>query len=187
VAPRPVSVAQLHRAQQGAVKRAERRAMLLGRLQGVRVPMVPGVQVRDPLPGMQTPVAASPSEGVIYSDGPMDRWTAGHESAHLLERLMTDRDRARFTRLAGAKQWDVGTSGAMGPETPGYRKSGSERFGDLAAMLSIDHDPRGNKVVAGYLDTADMPSRRQLLRFGRALERFGTRHGLPEYQRPRRG
>jgi hypothetical protein len=187
MAERPHSVAQLYRAQQAAAKRQQRQAMLLGRLQAVRVPMMPGAQVKDPLPGMQTPVAASPTEGVIYSDGPMDRFTAAHESAHLLERLMSDRDKARFTRLAGAEQWDAGTSGAMGPETPGYRKAGAERFGDLAAMLAIDHDPRGNKVIAGYLDTADMPSRRRLLRFGRALERFGARHELPEYVRPRRG
>ena len=167
-------------------RRQVRQQDLLHRLYSVRVPMVPA-QVKDPLPGMQVPVAASPTEGVIYSDGPMDRHTAAHESAHLLERLMTDRDKARFTRLAGAKQWDVGTSGAMGPETPGYRQSGSERFGDLAAMLATRRDPQGNRVVAGYLDTADMPSRRELLRFGRSLERFGTRHGLPQYVRPTRG
>ena len=168
-------------------RRAVRQQDLLHRLYSVRVPMAPGAQVKDPLPGMQVPVAASPTEGIIYSDGPMDRHTAAHESAHLLERLMTDRDKARFTRLAGAKQWDVGTSGAMGPEAPGYRQSGSERFGDVAALLATRHDPQGNHVVAGYLDTADMPSRRELLRFGHSLERFGARHGLPQYVRPTRG
>jgi hypothetical protein len=187
MAPRPHSVAQQYRAQQSAARRAQRQAMLIGRLQGVRVPMMPGAQVKDPLPGMQTPVAADPANGIIYSDGPMDRFTGAHESAHLLERLMTDRDKARFMRLTRSDQWDVGTSGAMGPETTGYRRSGSERFADLAAMLAIDHDPRGNRVIGGYLDTADMPSRRRLLRFGRSLERFGARHDLPEYVRPRRG
>jgi hypothetical protein len=190
--PRPASVAQLQRSQYAAQKRAttrdQRQAMLLGRLRGVRVPMMPGAVVKDPLPGMQAPVAAAPAEGVIYSDGPMDRFTGAHESAHLLERLMTDRDKARFMRVMGQPrgQWEVGTSGAMGPESTGYRNSGGERFADLAAMLAVDHDPRGNRVIGGYLDTADMPSRRRLLRFGRSLERFGARHDLPEYVRPRR-
>jgi hypothetical protein len=150
--------------------------------------MMPGMQVRDPLPGMQVPVAASPTEGIIYSDGPMDRHTAAHESAHLLEPRMTEADRRGFSRLMGRPNdpWEAGTSGAMGAESTGYRRSMGELFAEYAALVATRHDPRSNRVTAGYLDTDQMPSRRQLLRFGRALAAFGEREGLPAYQRPRR-
>ena len=179
------------RSQALAAQRSRRQAHqqdLLNRLMSVKVPGVPAT-VKDPLPGMTAPVAADPANGVIYSDGPMDRHTAAHESAHLLERLMTDRDKARFARVMGlgGHPWEVGQSGAMGtgPST-GYRNSVGEIMADWTAMLATRHDPRSNRVVAGYIDTKDMPNRRQLLQFGRALERFGARNGLQQYVRPRR-
>lgn len=171
-------------------RREVRDARFAGKLgvASTRVPMVPGIQIRDPLPGMQAPVAASPSEGVIYSDGGMDRHTAAHESAHLLESRMTDADKLGFARAMGRPNdpWEVGTSGAMSAESTGYRRSLGEIFADYAAMVATRTDPEGNRVTAGYLDTADMPSRRGLLRFSRELGRFGKRNGLPAYARPRR-
>jgi hypothetical protein len=169
-------------------RRQVREQQMLNRLGAVRVPMVAGARVQDPLPGMQVPVAADPSSSTIYSDGPMDRFTAAHESAHLLEKVMTDRDKQRFAKVMGMpdRPWEIGDSGAMGHQSTGYRGSLSEVMADWAAMLSTRHDPQGQKVVAGYIDSKDMPSRKQLLRLGKSLERFGDRNHLDRYVRPHR-
>lgn len=151
--------------------------------------MVTDRQVLSPRADMVTPVAAEPDTGTIYADGAMDRFTGAHESAHLLEKLMTGADRKRFAKVMGMpnRPWEVGKSGATGQESTGYRGSLSEIMADWTAMLATRHDPSGNKVISGFVDTDAMPSRKQLLRFGRSLERFGARNSLPQYVRPSRG
>jgi hypothetical protein len=170
----------VHAAPAGAMTAQHYRA----ELRAVTVPMMPGTVVRPPTPQMLVAIAADPATGTIYATGPMDAYTEAHERAHLLERVMTDADRQRFMLIMGSRHaWQVGQSPAYGDSdvTAGYRYSASEHFADWAAFVTIRHDPQGNHVIAGYLDR--MPTRAQLLRFARALERFGDRRGLPAYRR----
>ena len=99
---------------------------------------------------------------------------------------MTDADRRRFAMTMGRQgdPWFTGNSPAYGDasSTRGYRHSVGEAFADMAAMVALHRDPKTGMREYGYLDR--MPSRKQLLRFGRALERLGRRYGLDEYQRP---
>lgn len=148
------------------------------RLRSVKVPMVADRRVVRG--GREDAFAFANSDtGTITSSGAMDALTGAHESAHLLEKVMTDADRGRFAMLMGKPNapWWHGE-----PGDPGYRRSLGERFADMTAMAATGFDPQGNQMVSSYIDRP--PSRPDLMRFARALERFGRRNGLPVYERP---
>ncbi len=187
--PPPVPAVSLARKVEERPRRPISDAAFRARVRALRLPMVPGVTVHDPLPGQIGAAVADPGSRRIHTEGGLDRFTAAHESFHMLDTVLTDRDKRRLARKGGlgARPWDIGSSGAVQRESQGYRQSASEVLADFAAMLQTRHDPKSNRVVGAYLDTKDVPSRRRLLRFGRELDRIGQRLALPEYVRPRRG
>lgn len=112
--------------------------------------------------------------GNVYLRTP-DDFATGHEAFHLLDKLATDRDRARWQRILGYKgEWDQGT----GASAAGLR-SPSELIADNFGMLASGRDPR-TTMDGGYVESYN-PKR--LRRFGRSLERFRVRNGLEVYDR----
>ena len=185
--PPPAKVRLLEERAVRQSRRVARENVMLDRLRSVRVPMVRDRRVETPPAhwNYEGSAAADSANGVIYANGAMSARTAAHESAHLLDRVMTDADKGRFSRIMGMSKrpWDAERVGALGDSSKG-RGTAGEAFADMVAMLATGQDPRGTRVVSGYLDR--MPSRRRLLRLGRSLERFGARNDLPTYVRPRR-
>jgi hypothetical protein len=152
------------------------------RLRGLEIPMAPKVNVLPATEGM--PAQAQTDGTNVYVQGRADDRTMAHEIAHNLDaQVMTDSDRKRFAMVMGRpdKPWDVYEQNG-GYQTTSHG-SMSERFADMVAMLATkDYPKAGRGGGFAYLD--DPPSRRELLRFGRALERLGRRNNLGQYKRP---
>lgn len=166
------------RSQRATVKE-QRGDTLAGRVRALRVPMPQSVRMA-PLSelGIQNAYgAADPQTGTIYSDGKLDRYALAHETMHLLP--LGERDQRRFARIMGQPQGQWWADAE--PGSAAWRGSLGERFADMGAMVATGFDPRHGSVSA-YMD--EMPTQRQLLRFGRALERYGRRNGLPPYRPP---
>jgi hypothetical protein len=147
---------------------------LAQRVRALEMPMPVGARLAAAPEGAPAYAQADQAAGVVYAQGPLDKFTAAHETAHLLK--LTEADRRRFARVMGRPngQWWVGEPGG-----PGYRGSLGERFADMAAIIATDVNPRKRWSGTGYIDRP--PSLRRLLRFGQALERYGRRNGLGTY------
>jgi hypothetical protein len=153
------------------------------KLLGLTVPMAP---VLLTAPALEGAGASAQSDGrTIFFDGKVDNRTFAHEAAHNLDaQVMTDADRRRFAQIMGRgnKPWDVHVSNG-GQATVGH-SSVSERFADMTAMLATRKFPEpGRGGGFGYMDD-DPPNLRELLRFGRSLERLAARNNLQAYRRP---
>ena len=159
---------------------ARRRRAKSKRWPTYQLPAPTGLQVRYgdfDHPGADVgPVAAyaDVDADTIYMREP-DAFTMGHESFHLLSKLATDRDKARWQKILGyGGDWDQGTG-----VTGGGLKSPSELIADNFGMLASGRDPR-KTMDGGYVEGYD-PKR--LRRFGRSLERFRARNNLGVYDR----
>lgn len=128
--------------------------------------------------------AAAAANGKIYDpDGILDRGGIAHETFHLLDQQhLTDADRARLQGLLGKRVrsgvWDQGTGA-----TEAGMLSPSEVAADWYAALVMKQDPKRG-WSGGYSD-GGIPNRKELLRFGRAVERLGKRYGLTPYTPPK--
>jgi hypothetical protein len=183
--PPPASRAQTLAA---ATRRTVRRQEIRNELMSAPVPMAPVLRVARALPGQ--PGQAASDGTTIYVQGSMDARTAAHESAHNLDhQVLTDADRARFSRVMGmaGKPWDVMEKQAGSASANTSAGSASERFADMVAMLATRKLPRpGRELGFTYLQD-DPPNLRELRRFSRVLGRLQQRNGLADYVRPRRG
>lgn len=161
---------------------SRRRRQRLRKLNRMVVPAA-AVTFAHATPGM--PGAAQTDGRTVYlqSGGLPDRRTLAHEIAgHNLDvQYLTDADRARFSAIMGlqGKPWDDIQKSEAGQAYTGH-SSASERFADMVAMIETKQFPRpGRGGGFAYLD--DPPSLRELIRFGRSLERLRRRKGLGVY------
>lgn len=161
---------------------SRRRRRRLRILNGMSVPAA-AVTFAQATAGM--PGAAQTDGRTVYLQGGglPDRRTLAHEIAgHNLDaQVLTDRDRARFSAIMGlqGKPWDDMQHTQAGQPYTGH-SSASERFADMVAMLETKQFPEpGRGGGFAYLD--DPPSLRELIRFGRSLERLRKRRGLETY------
>jgi hypothetical protein len=170
------------------VRKQTRRQELRNELMASKVPMAPVLRVANALPGQ--PGQAASDGTTIYVQGGMDARTAAHESAHNLDhQVLTDADRARFSKVMGmaGKPWDVMEKQAGSASANTSAGSASERFADMVAMLATRRLPTpGREDGFTYLQD-DPPNLRELRRFSRVLGRLQKRNGLADYVRPRRG
>jgi hypothetical protein len=159
-----------------------RRARRLRVLSRMTVPAA-AVTFAQATPGM--PGAAQTDGRTVYlQDGGLpDRRTLTHEIAgHNLDaQVLTDRDRARFSAIMGlaGKPWDDMQQTAAGQPYTGH-SSASERFADMVAMIETKQFPKPGRG-GGYAYLDDPPTLRELIRFGRRLERVRRRNNLGVY------
>lgn len=149
----------------------------------LQMPMPPRYQgvVDAPAPGIPADemygAASDPASGTIYApNGPLGRFARAHEIAHMLDtQVFSDGDRAYFQKAMGLKPgtWNAGTG-----MTDAGLHSPSELFADYFAALATHMDPH-REWEAAYVGTP--PSRRQLLKLGKALQRLGLRRHLSLY------
>jgi hypothetical protein len=174
--------------EQRLARRARQQVAGRGVTHGLReasanLPMAARVKLAQ-MPEGQNAAAGSDGE-TVYSQGGIDGRTLAHELGHNLDaQSLTDDDRRRLAVVMGRPNdpWDVPDRRGAGAAD---RSSLSERFASLYAMLAVGAYPRaGRSIGDGYLDE-DPPSRRELLRFGRSMMRFGARSGLQDYRDPR--
>jgi hypothetical protein len=164
--------------EQRLARRARQQVAGRGVTHGLReasanLPMAARVKLAQ-MPEGQNAAAGSDGE-TVYSQGGLDGRTLAHELGHNLDaQSLTDDDRRRLAVVMGRPNdpWDVPDRRGAGAAD---RSSLSERFADPRA---------GRSIGDGYLDE-DPPSRRELLRFGRSMMRFGARSGLQDYRDPR--
>lgn len=149
-------------------------------LESLVVPMAPRVQfVHGTMPGdtgASTEVSAAATDGAsgtVYYQQPLSDYARAHEIGHLFDhQILTDGDRRYFSRLLqvpGEGDWRRGT-GSNGMESP------SEWFADYYAAAATNLDPRRGSV-ASYASVGP----KRLVRFTKALDRLGRRHGLQPY------
>lgn len=152
------------------------------RLERRRLPGPASVNIAREWPAMfgeRGDSVAAVIDNTIYAPDGLNRFDAAHEAFHVMQQGFTDAQKAKLARKVGmAGPWDPPNWKAEAAPTSPHEVA-ADWF--AAAMLGID--PGREWGHGSYAH--DNPSRRQMLRFTRALERIGARNGLPGYQRPR--
>lgn len=124
-------------------------------------------------PDVMSPAQTDRASGTIYYSQPLSKFARAHEVAHLLDaQVLSDGDRRFFQRLmhAPSGEWRQGSAADT-------RGGPSEWFADYYAFAALGIDPRRS-----YEDSYATVGPKRLLRFQKALDRLGRRHGLRPYK-----
>jgi hypothetical protein len=123
---------------------------------------------------------ANPATNTVHTfqGGPQNRFTIAHEMAHLFaHQVLTDEDRARFTKMLRAPggDWDRETDSPVG--------NAEEWFADYYAAAATGYTGRAKRAKDGALIVKDLDAYadlgpRRIVKFKRAMDEIARARGL---------